>query len=313
MYSIQWRGEVINMSNLRYVIGAMRAPFLLLALSCAFLGFAGAVWKVGQVDALPAVLAFMGAVAAHACVNAFNEYFDLKSGLDTKTAPTPFSGGDPALAQRPEKAGVALTTAIVSLLITIGIGIYFLLVSGLGLLPVGLAGLLLVILYTVLLTRSPLFCLIAPGLGFGCVVLGVEFALAGSYSWSGILASLVPFFLAADLLLLNQFPDVEADRSIGRRHLPIAIGRRKSAIVYIVFLGLCYVSIIMGVALRLFPLTALLGLLTIAFAIPAGLGAYRYADDIGKLMPSLARNVLINILTPFLTGIGIILGRAFLP
>ena len=33
-------------------------------------------------------------------------------------------------------------------------------------------------------------------------------------------------FLVNNLLLLNQFPDVQADQSIGRRHFPLVAGRR---------------------------------------------------------------------------------------
>lgn len=41
------------------------------------------------------------------------------------------------------------------------------------------------------------------------MVMGTHFALTGEYSATAGLASLVPFFLVSDLLLLNQFPDVE--------------------------------------------------------------------------------------------------------
>jgi len=33
--------------------------------------------------------------------------------------------------------------------------------------------------------------------------------------------------LVNNLLLLNQFPDVDADKTVGRRHYPIAVGRKK--------------------------------------------------------------------------------------
>ena len=49
----------------------------------------------------------------------------------------------------------------------------------------------------------------------GVTWVGTDFALTGSYTWTAFLASLIPFFLVSNLLLLNQFPDVEADRSIG--------------------------------------------------------------------------------------------------
>ncbi len=43
-------------------------------------------------------------------------------------------------------------------------------------------------------------------------------------------------------------------------------------------------------------------------AIPTAMGALKYADDIEKLIPHMAKNVLINILTPVLLAIGLLLG-----
>jgi 1,4-dihydroxy-2-naphthoate octaprenyltransferase len=39
----------------------------------------------------------------HGAVNAFNEYEDIKSGLDFKTQRTPFSGGSGTIVPVPEK------------------------------------------------------------------------------------------------------------------------------------------------------------------------------------------------------------------
>jgi len=47
------------------------------------------------------------------------------------------------------------------------------------------------------------------------------------------MASLVPFFLVSDLLLLNQFPDAAADERVGRKHIPILIGRRASSFIHL--------------------------------------------------------------------------------
>jgi 1,4-dihydroxy-2-naphthoate octaprenyltransferase len=188
------------------------------------------------------------------------------------------------------------------------VGLYFLWQRGPALLPVGLAGLFLLYAYTPWLTRSPLLCLLAPGLGFGpLMVLSTHFALTGQYTPAAWVASLVPFFLVSNLLLLNQFPDVEADRSIGRRHLPIAIGRRASSLVYSLFLLLAYLTIVLGVASGLLPAFCLLGLLTAALAVPAGVKAFRHADEIDRLVPAMGWNVLINLVTPLLVSVGLLI------
>ena len=57
--------------------------------------------------------------------------------------------------------------AIGTLLIVGAVGIYFLQVRGPMILIPGVAGCVLVFIYTTLIVKMPLWCLIAPGLGFG--------------------------------------------------------------------------------------------------------------------------------------------------
>jgi 1,4-dihydroxy-2-naphthoate polyprenyltransferase len=289
------------------IAGPMRVPFLVLTPACVLLGIGTAVWQTDGVSFGAAIFALIGAVAAHISVNAFNEYADFKSGLDLKTERTPFSGGSGTLPENPEMLRFTLVTAWGSFAATAIIGIAFLLIRGSALLPLGLAGLLLIFGYTPWFTRSPFLCLIAPGLGFGpLMVMGTHFVLTGEYSWTAFSASLVPFFLVSNLLLLNQFPDVEADRSVGRKHLPITIGRKRSSYVYGLFLLLTYLSLGVGVFFSWLPGKALLGLVSAVIAVPAFIGAYRYHADMEKLLPYMGMNVVINLLTPVLVAVGLL-------
>jgi 1,4-dihydroxy-2-naphthoate octaprenyltransferase len=292
------------------LIGPMRPNFLVLTPACVLLGIATAFWSGASLNPVIIVLILTGALLAHISVNALNEYHDFKSGLDLITEATPFSGGTKSLPENPEKAHWALMTGMVSLVLMACIGIYFLMERGLWLLPVGLLGIIIIYTYTPLITRSPLLCLIAPGFGFGpLMVMGTDFMLTGQYSWTAAMASLVPFFLVNDLLLLNQFPDVDADRQFGRDHLIIRIGRKSGAIVYNVFLILAYVSIIAGCLLQVLPWGALLGLVTLIIAVPVMRGVIRHADNIPGLLPFMLKNVIINISTPVLVALGLFLMR----
>ncbi|MBW2219750.1 MAG: prenyltransferase, partial [Deltaproteobacteria bacterium] len=132
--------------------------------------------------------------------------------------------------------------------------------------------------------------------------------LTGEYSMTAFFFSLVPFFLVSNLLLLNQFPDAEADKSIGRSHFPGVAGRRKSSFIYTSFILLTYLSIIYGVDLQYLPSYSLLGLITFIPALFVCVGAYRHAEDIQKLIPYMGMNVIINVTTPLLVAIGLFLG-----
>lgn len=298
------------MTTVKDITGPMRPPFLLLTLACVLLGLGVSVWSGEPVNIGHVLLVLAGALAAHISVNAFNEYFDFKSGLDTRTQRTPFSGGSGTLPANPGAARPALITALASLAVVALIGIFFLATRGMGLLPLGLAGILVIVIYTNVFLRSPLLSLLSPGLGFGTLmVMGTVFVLAGRYTWTAFAASLAPFFLVSNLLLLNQFPDREADQTVNRRHYVITLGRHKAAYIYTAFLALAYLSIVFGVVTGLLPALALLGLLTIVLAVPAARAALAHSDDIPRLVPAMGMNVLINILTPVLTAIGLLLAR----
>ena len=290
------------------LFGPMRVPFLLLTPACVVLGLGIVYGAEGAISWMHAALVMSGALAAHISVNAFNEYFDFKSGLDFRTQRTPFSGGSGTLPAKPRLAGQALSTAVISFGIAALIGIYFSFVSGPAVIPIGLLGLLLLVFYTPWIAHHAFLCLIAPGLGFGpCMVLGTQAALTGSCTWSAAVASLIPFFLVSNLLLLNQFPDAEADRSIGRRHYPILIGRKASAILYVVLLVSAYLVLLLGVAARLLPGGSLIGLVSIFAAVPACRIVLRHPEEIEKLLPAMGMNVGINIATPLLVAVGFVL------
>ena len=298
------------MNNLKYIFKPMRPSFLILTPACVSVGIGSALWTNGIISCFHAFLTLAGAISAHISVNAFNEYFDFKSGLDFKTVKTPFSGGSGILPENPLKSNYALYTALVTFIITSIIGIFFIYVRGAGILPLGAAGLFLIYAYTVFISRNPLLTLIAPGAGFGLLMVsGTHFVLTGKFSAEAFIVSLVPFFLVNNLLLLNQFPDIEADKTIGRKNYPILIGKFRSFLIYCLFLVLSYITIIGGVFFDCLPNTCLCGLITVIFAIPAVIGIYKNYNNMKKLLPFMGLNVLINILTPMLITIGFLLDK----
>jgi len=297
------------MTSWKNLLGPMRVPFLLLTPACVLLGVGTAYWQAGHLAAWWHIgLVLVAALAAHISVNALNEYVDFKTGLDLRTQRTPFSGGSGTLPQQPTLAPAALWIGLISLLVLSLIGAYFVALRGWTLAMIGLLGILVIVAYTPLITRLPVLCLIAPGLGFGpLMVIGTHLALGGELSATVVVASLVPFFLVNNLLLLNQFPDVEADRSVGRHHYPILLGRQRSAYIYALFLGLAYLSVVVGVVGGVLPATSLLGLLA-AILLPRVIrGVLRHADDLPHLMPYLGLNVTLNLITPVLVAVGLFL------
>lgn len=218
------------MSETVAVVRASRPNFLILAPLCAGLGVALA-WQQGASPALiDTLLVLIGALLAHAAVNLLNEYEDFISGLDLITRRTPFSGGSGALPEVPSAARQVLLAASGTLALVVAIGLYFLWLRGLPMLVLGAAGVVLVLTYTRWITRSPLICLLAPGLGFGPVmILGSLIALGARLDAAAVAASAISLLLVSELLLINQIPDADADRKVGRRHLVITMGQPAAA------------------------------------------------------------------------------------
>lgn len=294
--------------NFRTISRSMRPPFLILPPVCVFLGVVSVIAAGEVVDYGLLALVLIGAIAAHVSVNMLNEYRDFSSGLDLHTQRTPFSGGSGALPQQPEQARSVFLVSILSLTITFLIGLFFLLRWGWPIVPIGLAGLFLIATYTDWINKNPLLCLIAPGLGFGyLMVLGTEFALTGQFSVEAILLASVVFFLVNNLLLLNQFPDIEADKDAGRYHLPIAYGTAVASRFYLGFVFAVIVLLVVAVSLDLLPAASLFALSVIPLSFLSYRGAVIHGAAIGEHPGYLAMNVIVTVMLPLLLGISLLI------
>jgi 1,4-dihydroxy-2-naphthoate octaprenyltransferase len=292
-----------------------RPQFLTLSIVLAFLGTSVA-WYDGNVNILQAVLAGLGLVLTHASVNILNDYFDFRSGIDQAARRTPFSGGSGILPANLLTPRQVLWLGIACLVLAVPIGVYFIVVSGWQLLPLLVVAAFFILLYSPLILKHP-WPEWAAGAGLGAFpILGMYFAQTGAYTWTAAVVCIPSAFLVHNLLLLNEFPDVEADKLANRKTLPIAFGRDKAAIFYTMVALSVYVWIIVWVAVGVFfdvdphmPAWTLLGLLTLPLTFRSIKGALHHNDP-SKFMPGMAANVMSILATQFLIGIGYILARA---
>jgi 1,4-dihydroxy-2-naphthoate octaprenyltransferase len=73
----------------------------------------------------------------------------------------------------------------------------------------------------------------------------------------------------------------------------------------VVFLAGTYLAIIFGYISGSLPLAGFLALGSIIIAVPTVRGVARFAEDMDRLIPYMARNVVIIILTPVLLAVGL--------
>ena len=291
-----------NTSPVKIWAAQIRAPFLLLAVMLALIGGAVAL-DDGAFHGFRFFLALVGVVLAHVAVNLVNELSDHKTKIDFHTQRTPFSGGSGTLQAGHLSYSTVRAVAGAVLLSAFAIGLYLSWVSGWALMLFILAGGGATVFYTTHLARWVLGEL-AAGLCLGTfVVLGTYFAQTGTLTANVVLLAIPPGILTSLLLLLNEFPDVEADREGGRRHLVIVLGRRRAAFVYTAALAATYLGLVGGVVAGLFPKTILLTLLTLPLALKASLTAIRHGEELDKLVPALGANVGVVLGTDLLIAV----------
>lgn len=285
-----------------------RANFLLLTIVIVAAGLSASFYAHGVFNPFDAFLVLIGALLTHMTVNVFNNYFDYRSRIDAKTTKTPFSGGVDILVDGSMKPSVAFGIGLICLIGAAMIGVYFLTRQFYPLLPILLYGLVAICLYTPILSKIHALSEIVAGTGFGFMGLGAYVTQAGVIDATGI-AVLVPVSILVGLLLfLNEFPDAEADKSAGRRHLVILIGRKKSAWVYAVSLVATYLSIVLAAVVGAAPVTVLVSLITMPIAYKATRIVFKNYDRIAELVPAQGLNVTIILSTIGLLAAGFLVG-----
>ena len=158
------------------------------------------------------------------------------------------------------------------------------------------AGAVAVLLYSDVFARSGLGEITA-GLGLGALpVWGAAWVQGGVPGPAALWAGVPAFFMTFDLLLLNEFPDEEADRTGGRRNVVLMLGRRGAALVYAGAALAVPAVIALGVARGGLPTPALAAVLpSLALKRPLAWAFFSPRDPVP--VPALAANVVWNLST----------------
>jgi 1,4-dihydroxy-2-naphthoate octaprenyltransferase len=295
------------MASLRIWLQEARPQFLLASLVSVLAGTSLAIYESFPFRLVDFGLATAGALIAHVGIHAFNDYSDYMTGIDLRVHRTPFSGGSGVLPSQGLLPIRVYYFGIGCLILVACIGVYFMATVGIAILPIGLLGITIVYSYTSYLTRV--------GLGeLGCVVgfslwsIGPYFVLTGTYSLSILSVSLISGLMGVALLILNEFPDLEADRAGGRRNIPIMLGLRSASKIYSLVVASAYAWLLALVIARILPVSALLAFITLPVAIRTITLVLRDYQDDQKVMKAMGLNVIVVLTVPFLLSLGTVIG-----
>ena len=282
-------------SDLKAWLGVARAPFLILPVTLVAAGAAAAAYE-GAFRWEATILALVGLVALHAAVNALNEASDMRTGIDLHTRRTPFSGGSGTLPSGRLSVRATRLFALGAMALGAAIGVYFALQLGWAFGALMALGAAAVLLYSDVFARSGLGEVFA-GLGLGALpVWGAAWVQGAPPGRAALWAGVPAFLMTFDLLLLNEFPDEDADRGGGRRNLVLLLGRPTAARIYAAAGLLVPVSLVAAVATGALPRLALVA------AVPSVLLAKPLAWAISAPrepvpIPALGANVVWNLAT----------------
>jgi len=305
-----------EMSKVKIWILELRAPFFTAAVLPVLIAATYVFWKMDVFDPWLTLLTLAGTVSLHAGTNMINDYFDYKNGGDARNqARTPFNGGSPFLIKGILKAKRVLAASLIAFGLGGLIGLYLALTVSFWILPIGIVGGLLGLLYV-----APKINLagrgigeIAVGLGFGpLMVFGSCVVFTGELDILQFMIGIPIGLLILLVLYINQFPDMDADASVGKNHWVVRMGRKKARIGYPVILGTTYGFVLLSIVLGWMPIHAAMFLCTVPIAIKASKIVLNKYDELPALVPAQALTVQTHMLGGLMLTFGFLLA-AFAP
>lgn len=283
-------------------------PFTVGIILAVFIGGAG----ITGLDILWILLAYLALGAIETGKNAINEYTDYMTGVDPgvdEEHRTPFSGGKKTIVSGLLTPENTLWITGISFAAAGMIGIVIVIFRQFWVLPIGLAGMLMSFLYSV----PPIkLCYrgvgeIMVGITFGpLVVSGAYVLMTGKIEILPVLLSIPLGLVIANILIINEYPDYEADKAGGKRNLVVRLGKKKASAVYGIVFILIYLSYVAAAIYDLNPLW-LLPLLTAPMSYTAYRNSLSNADDMKKLTLSNIKTIQSFQIAGGLVAVGAVL------
>lgn len=300
---------------------AVRPLSLTASLVPIMVGGAVAYSTSGHFNFLLFFLTLFGGLLIQAGTNMINDWKDAERDNENAEGIRPFTGGSRmiqlGLISRGDMGFVGIALSTLALLI----GILLISVSGWGLVPLVLYGILAGLFYT---NESGKFSFInlAPGMAefliattFGVMMtMGTFYVQTGYFSLESFLISLPVAIFISNVLLINQFQDANSDIKSDKNTLVVRLGKRKAKNLLIVNFIIAYIVIALLPVFNFAPTTIYVAFLSAPFAIQAIRYAQKNYDKTpGDLVPGNAHTAITHLFTGLLivfafllTGLGFI-------
>jgi 1,4-dihydroxy-2-naphthoate octaprenyltransferase len=215
----------------------------------------------------------IGTTCCHISANVFNDYFDWRSGADQTNTDfiMSISGGSRAIEFGIISEKKLFMLAMSNLMIAAICALYIGLVKGPLIIILSLVGAFAIYFYT----APPIRLAARYGLGevfiflcFGPVfIAGIIYVLTNNINWQTFFIGAPIGFLITSILLINEYPDLKADAKAKKINLAVILGPNLLPLVVDLLIISCYLTIIIGIILHIFPKSYLLSMFTLPLAI----------------------------------------------
>lgn len=240
-----------------------------------------------------------------------NEYYDYEADIINKAFHR-LSGGSRVLPMGLLPRRHSLIAAYVCLFIAVIIGLLlqFYYKTGSYTIPLGALAIFIGYFYTAKPLRWSYRGLGEIAVWFSCGWLATftgYYLQTGCFDMVTTLAALPGATSVFLLILINEIPDIDSDRLVGKRNLAVRLGREKAAILYSIILILCYLNIVAIIFFGVPPITGLLSLILVPFILWNIMTIRKHGLGSTQLQEKLSLStMLIDHLITFIYTIGFI-------
>jgi 1,4-dihydroxy-2-naphthoate octaprenyltransferase len=263
----------------------------------------GTGWGIAIADSFDGIvflLALLATVCVHAGSNVINDVTDDKGGTDRQNEGRiyPYTGGSRFIQTGILDSSSMMRLGVGLLVVAAIAGVLLIVLKGMFVLYLGMAGMALGILYSIEPVR-----LNALGLGESAVAIAFGVLPVAGAAWlqgAAIGVDLLLFSVpvsawVAAILLINEVPDIQADGATGKRTLPVRLGLGGTASLYMAIHAVALISVVLLVLREGLPILApVVPLLLLVLAARAAKAIQSGADDRGRMTTAIESTLAIH-------------------
>ncbi len=293
---------------------AMRTPFLIASWIPFGIGIALVYHQHGYVHWGYSFLTWICVTCLHLGSNLTNDYFDHISGNDEANIFfSPFNGGSRIIQNGLIDAKYIHYTALFFLTAGAFIGTYLAWKSRcITVFACGITGLIIAYGYTAKPVQFGYRGIgeILAGTAFGPLVVMATYGIqTGQFHTSTVFYSVPIGMMVSMILLINEFPDYQADKAVNKKTLVVVLGKKRSAALFCSLLAMLYIYIIISYILGITHTGNLLMCLSLPLAGYIFIKTIRSFDNPTAIVQACGSMILMYTIAGLLSIAGLIYFR----